>query len=407
VTVTIDVEPRATAAPPPPPPPVEPPPLGSRPQPQARPTDRPGPLRIAGGRTLPPLLFVTNRAALEPNLGREETGRLLTALRERHEVLDTLPGGPLSSQPQAEAVRGRLANLPDVRGVVLLGGYDVVPSRRLDVLPPSLRQRVRANGYQDLDDFIVWSDAAYGERGGDRTPLPVSRIPDGKSSQLMFAAIQAANRSFGGRRAGVRNVERPFAAEVFNALPGAGNLLVSGPTVYNQNLRPDLAADRLYLMLHGSAQDATRFWGEGTPGGLEAMNMSTVPAACGPVVFAGCCWGALTVRTLARYAVAGAPLEPRSADSSLALRFLLAGATAFVGCTGAHYSPVDPPYRSAGGPMHTAFWRHYNAGIAPAQALFNAKLDYLRDLPHGQTEVAGQAIELKTLQQFTCLGLGW
>jgi beta-lactamase superfamily II metal-dependent hydrolase len=413
VTVVIEVEPRALMATPTAPlaapsPPVTAPALsGPSPRPPVRPTDRPARLQIAGGRSLPPLLFVTNRAALEANLGQEETGQLLTALRERHKVLDTLPTGLPSSEPEVDAVRQRLANLPDIHGVVLLGGYDVVPSRRLDVLSPSLRQRARTDGFQDLDDFIVWSDTKYGERGAGQAPLPVSRIPDGKSSQLMFAAIQAANRSFSGRRAGIRNVARPFADGVFNALAGAGNLLISEPTVYTQNPPLDLAGDRLYIMLHGEATDATRFRGEGTSGGLEAMNLGNVPAVCGPVVFAGCCWGALTVRTMARYAVPGQPLGPRSADSSLALRFLLAGATAFIGCTGSHYSPVDPPYQSAGGPMHTAFWRHYDAGIAPAQALFNAKLDYLRGFPHGQSSAAEQAIELKTLQQFTCLGLGW
>lgn len=409
VTVVIDVEPRAPGITPvqstPPAGPPAPAPAG--PEASPRRPDRPAQLQIAGGRALPPLLFVTNRAALEANVGREETGRLLAALRGHHEVLDTLPAGLLSSQAQADAVRGRLAQLPNFRGVVLLGGYDVVPSRRLDVLFPSLRQRVRTSGYRDLDDFIVWSDAAYGERGAGQSPVPVSRIPDGKSSQLMFAAIQAGNRSFGGRRAGIRNVERPFADGVFNAMAGAGALLVSEPTVYNQNPPLDLAGDRLYIMLHGEEVDATRFRGERTPGGLEAMNLGNVPAVCGPVVFAGCCWGALTVRTMARYAVPAQPLGPRSADSSLALRFLMGGATAFIGCTGSHYSPVDPPYQSAGGPMHTAFWQHYDAGIAPAQALYNAKLDYLRGFPHGQTSDAGLAIELKTLQQFTCLGLGW
>jgi beta-lactamase superfamily II metal-dependent hydrolase len=407
VTVTIDVEPRPLAVTPARPPSLPPKPPLPRPALPVRPAERAAPLRIAGGRALPPLFFVTNRTALEDNLGREETSRLLSALRERHEVLDTLPNSLLSSQPQIDAVRGKLANLPDVRGVVLLGGYDVVPSRRLDVLPPSLRQRVRASSFQDLDDFIVWSDAAYGERGAGWPPLPVSRIPDGNSSHLMFAAVQAANRSFGGRRAGIRNVERPFANVIFNALAGNGNLLVSGPTIYNQSPQLDLASDRLYIMLHGDFSDATRFRGERTVGGLEAMNLGNVPAACGAVVFAGCCWGALIVATMARYAVPGQPIGPRSADSSLALRFLLGGATAFIGSTGAHYSPVDHPYQSASGPMHAAFWRHYDAGIAPAQALQNAKFDYLRDFPHGQTDAASQAIELKTLQQFTCLGLGW
>jgi hypothetical protein len=57
--------------------------------------------------------------------------------------------------------------------------------------------------------------------------------------------------------------------------------------------------------------------------------------------------------------------------------------------------------------MHTAFWKHCAEGKTPAEALLGAKLDYLQGIPHGQSSPNGQAIELKILRQFTCLGLGW
>lgn len=57
--------------------------------------------------------------------------------------------------------------------------------------------------------------------------------------------------------------------------------------------------------------------------------------------------------------------------------------------------------------MHAAFWKRYNAGEAPAKALFEAKLEFLKGFPHGQSAPIGQAIELKIFKQFTCLGLGW
>ena len=90
-----------------------------------------------------------------------------------------------------------------------------------------------------------------------------------------------------------------------------------------------------------------------------------------------------------------------------ALRFLEAGATAFVGCTGAHYSPREKPYHYFGGPMHEAFWRGLGTGQAPAEALLAAKAEYVRDFPHGMRSEAQHAIEYKTLHQYTCLGLGW
>lgn len=112
---------------------------------------------------------MTNRAALAANVGVAEADHLLTALRQSYLLLDMLPASRSSSQAHFDAVRAKLAGLPDVRGVVLIGGYDVVPSQRLDVLPPSLRASVRAmraNGYVEHDDFLVWSDFTYGQRTG-------------------------------------------------------------------------------------------------------------------------------------------------------------------------------------------------------------------------------------------------
>jgi hypothetical protein len=57
--------------------------------------------------------------------------------------------------------------------------------------------------------------------------------------------------------------------------------------------------------------------------------------------------------------------------------------------------------------MHSAFWRHYLDGKAPARALFDAKIEYVGGMPHKQSGVSAQAIEYKILRQYTCLGLGW
>jgi len=46
-------------------------------------------------------------------------------------------------------------------------------------------------------------------------------------------------------------------------------------------------------------------------------------------------------------------------------------------------------------------------GFPPASALWKAKIQYLKDMPHGLTDPIGIAAELKILRQYTCLGLGW
>lgn len=90
----------------------------------------------------------------------------------------------------------------------------------------------------------------------------------------------------------------------------------------------------------------------------------------------------------------------------MALGFLKSGARAFVGCTGAHYSPGEGE-DYFGAPMHKAFWTRVKAGDAPALALFNARKAYLAALPHGLSQPYHIAIERKIYRQFTSLGLAW
>ena len=127
-------------------------------------------------------------------------------------------------------------------------------------------------------------------------------------------------------------------------------------------------------------------------------------------MFAGCCWGALTVRTKAKDYRPGAPLEVLGPEQSIALAFLKRGARAFVGCTGAHYSPdavAQGRTSYFGGPMHHHFWARIRENMLPAEALFNAKKDYIGGMPHGRTKAVEQAVEYKILRGFTCLGVGW
>ncbi|HET6669358.1 MAG TPA: MBL fold metallo-hydrolase [Pyrinomonadaceae bacterium] len=363
--------------------------------------------RIAGGRQLPELLFVTNRETLAANIGATECARVLASIRSsQQQLLDNLPPN-LSVGSAAELVRRRLAQRPNVKGVVLVGGYDVVPALSLKCLTADLERRLAAN--DDPDGFVVWSDDIYGVRGSSgRLELPVSRIPDGKSAQLVSAALQAARGQVAAARAGVRNVARPFADQVFRVLPGTGNLHISKPATFNQQTPSlDLKSERVYFMLHGDYIDSSRFWGEGTANHTEAVNISNVPQQFKGVVFTGCCWGGLTVDTPAGRVTPGRPFGQKTVGSSIALSFLAQGALAFIGCTGAHYSPLESPYNYFGGPMHTSFWRHYNAGAAPALALFNAKSEYHRGIPHGRSGATSMAIENKILRQYTCLGLGW
>lgn len=366
-------------------------------------------MQVGGGRTLPKLLFVTNQSKLVANIGTQEAADVLRSVAAAGAVL-YLPDGISTAAMAASHVRSTLAS-KQFEGVVILGGYDVVPADRLDVLDPATRAAIVAAGYsgQDADDFIVWNDDLYADVDGDRLPeLPLSRIPDARSANLVRAALGAIAFSVGSRF-GVRNLHREFAAEVFDELvPGQGDLNVSEP--FSPSDVTGGVTDRaVYLMLHGSARDASQFWGERRSGAaIEAIAVENISSSApGAVIYTGCCWGSLAMSPTAALAKATTPLRPRNAQDSIAMAFLNAGALAFVGCTGSHYSPIAPPFDYFGGPMHVAFWKELRKGHPPAKALFLAKESYASRIPHGRNDIFSRAVELKILRQYACLGLGW
>jgi hypothetical protein len=306
---------------------------------------------------------------------------------------------------QAFAEIGRTGR--DARGIVLLGDYDVLPAQIYDVLPPDLRPRVATRN--DPDQFVVWSDQRYGDLDGDGLgEVPVSRVPDCASAAFIAHALAADSHRPTLGKFGSRNAARPFAEGVFRGIAGNGRLLVSGPQAWSDIGNGGIPSGGTYFMLHGSDVDGSRFWGEDEGGSVEAVNLDNLGAAlAGAVALAGCCWGALTVEEIAARAASHWDVTPRTPKTSIALRMLELGALAFVGCTGAHYSPLSPPFGYFGAPIHESFWRAVASGAAPAQALFDAKKTYIRDMPHGLQTPAEWAIEYKVLRQFTCLGLGW
>jgi hypothetical protein len=223
----------------------------------------------------------------------------------------------------------------------------------------------------------------------------------------MFAAVQALRPTTSLESFCVRNVARPFAQGIYNEIEATGTIYVSEPTTYDQLQAADLAAERSYFMLHGADHDTSLFWGESAAGPPAAMSVSKVPNQYRGIVLTGCCWGALVASKTARQAAANELVSSRNPNSSIALRYLQAGALAFVGCTGSHYSPTVAPYNYFGGPLHRAFWEFVRDGRGPAEALLGAKLSFVRGMPHGRRMPFDVAVELKIFRQFTCLGIGW
>lgn len=356
---------------------------------------------IAGGRTLPKLLFVTNKNQLAANVGQTEAADILSRIGTAGgSIIDDI--SEKAATDASERVRAFLQTNSSTKGVVIIGGYDVIPPQLLDCLPTDLRNSLPKD-VADADSFRVWSDDVYGDVDGDGIPeLPVSRIPDGRSSQLMLAALNSRPSRHNGSRFGLRNVERPAADDVFAIMAGNASMLQSEPIDLDNSPSFKLDADNAYMWLHGAFWDATTFWGQDEKSGnlLDAFTQKIPSASCANVVLAAACWGGLTVDTPAGRLQPDAPIAPVVPESSIALTFLLNGSVAFVGCTGSHYSPT-------GAPLHMAFWKAIQSGMGPAAALLQAKQDFIRGMPHGNQGPALLAVEYKTYTEFTCLGIGW
>jgi beta-lactamase superfamily II metal-dependent hydrolase len=353
---------------------------------------------LGGGRTLPTLMFVTDPERLKQNIG-EDADRALAIIQDAGHSVITDAGVSL-----IDATRRALAS-KQPKGVVLLGGYDVVPSQRVDVLGPDLRRRISAGLIgRDRDGFVVWSDDVYGDRDADGFPeLPVSRIPDARLGSFFLSMLTNGSAGPAGKF-GVRNRERPFAEVIYATIPGDGPIQVSAPQAPEAGQRQLAGRQKVYFMLHGDYRDSTTFWGEDDTGATPAFDVGSIPASGIGVAFSGCCWGALTVSEPA-FLSSDRP-TPKMLERSIALSVLKAGACAFVGVTGVHYSPSQEG-DFFGGPLHAAFWREIDAGNRPSQALFNARRTYLSQIPHNRTALWNLAVERKLYKEFTCLGLGW
>ncbi|MEG3151033.1 hypothetical protein U1769_14160 [Sphingomonas sp. ZT3P38] len=346
---------------------------------------------------MPKLLFATSLVRLRESIG-DKADEAAELIRSGGATLLDFAPDKVSPAAVAAAAAG-------YEGLVLVGGYNVLPALRLDVLAPAIRTAIGHGG--DPDDFLVWSDEPYADVNGNGLPdLPVTRIPDGGSGDLLMTQLTGTLAKSRFRRFGLRNSARPFADLVFTGIPGPEQILASAPTTSATLPVEQLDAAHLYMVLHGSSSDLASYWGESASGTIEALNCAQIGPIVGGVVFAASCYGALTVEERAHEI--GDTEQPTivAPAHSIALTFLAQGASSFVGCTGAHYSPAGAHISFGSHILHKAFWNSVCAGAPPARALFDAKVAFITAMPLTM-DPGLTAVALKTWRQFNCLGLGW
>ncbi|MFL5759566.1 MAG: hypothetical protein ACJ789_07505 [Thermomicrobiales bacterium] len=384
-------------------------------------------LILAGGRDIDPLLFVTSEKT--HNLIEDSGLALELSIRKPHELVRfTDTDKPEDAAKEFWERAPREPERSKFAGVVLIGGYEHVPSQVV------FAGKSKTFMDHDPDRLFVWNDDVYGDKDGAGLPeLPVSRIPLVKVDDLVNGddlrrALRARRMSAVGRRADWRKIRASgflFPEVIHSEVPGRGSALASPP---HGTFTPDnMTADRIYIALHGDSAQPSVFMNDDLNDDVRVFLQRDIPSADGvidgAVVFAACCWGALTANTPAEKPGLTHSLPKSFAthpkDQSIALTFIANGARAFVGFTAHHWVPDQAPYEYFGSPLHGMFWVNVNhLNMPPARALFRAKAEYSlfikgrhmappADPKRTWLQDAAYDLELKTLWSATCLGLGW
>ncbi|MFC5598705.1 hypothetical protein [Deinococcus cellulosilyticus] len=361
---------------------------------------------LANGRQLPHLLFVTSKARLQNRIGADGMAQVVQMIAAAGQELLDVQGSDYQSC--SGEILAALQNHPGLyQGVVLIGGHMVVPFARVDTFDHTGVQDPDGQRKSDIDHFIVWSDDVYADPDG-KGPLglPVSRIPDGKSSELVLKALATPDTQMTQIPFGIYNMHRPFAHKVFKLIDPNAQLEASGPIFHSQIPYDRFQAQRVYIMLHGTDFDGKLYLGEMTDGSQKkTVALMNIQGSAGQVVFTGCCWGSLLSGKKARV---DSPIIDRTPDELIGLKFLMEGARAFVGCSGTHYSSDRADVFDFAIPIHHYFWTYFQQGEVPAVALFRAKQKYQQEfVEQFRFDPMRRNIYRKCMWQYSCLGLGW
>ncbi len=369
------------------------------------------------------LFYVTSTAAMKlfkDQHGQDFETRLVAILGDR---LFYIPDSPRTARDAVRELPSVLRRHGSIEGVVILGDYSTVPSRRIECTDPALLQNLYAslaNPSNDVDAWWVWNDDLYGDRSGNLLPeLPVSRLPVIPENFGAPFAPPARPSAFG-----LRASEFPFADTIYKALLDPPKVMEQSPPLANDGPSSateewegptldasQLATDWVYLVLHGlSGADMQLTGTSGQNWVPVAVDGSVVGGSheSPAVVFGGICWGALVADPIARYGGLGSTVVSRLVANSFPLKFINHGTNAFVGFTALHHVP-DAPVTDLilGAPIHRMFWENVTQhDMAPAEALFQAKVAFIQDRLEDIDSLA-QAEEMKAFWSATCIGFGW
>ena len=302
-----------------------------------------------------------------------------------------------------------------IGALLIVGGPQVVPFHTLP------------NPTDDLD-MDVPSDNPYATRDENYfiPEWPVGRLPGGAGDDpsLLLDALQAIAAShtpqtprrtawwrrlanwLGGLFHSNRKVDLPgfgFSAEVwrkasmavYRPMDATAPLQTSPPVDVERSQPPTLRGKLGYFNLHGLA-DTAEWYGQRDP--LNGSGGPDYPVAlrvqdirnggqAPEIVFSEACYGA--------------HILDKTAENSLALRFLAAGSRAVIGSTVMSYGSIGTPLNAAD-LLGASFWKFVQEGSPAGEALKRAKIALARTMHRRQGYLDGE--DQKTLISFVLYG---
>jgi hypothetical protein len=308
------------------------------------------------------LLIVTSVSRLTNRFGESGYARIETEIdRLNGQILDVSSDDFNVIDRQIEAI-----GIQNIDIILIVGGHDIVPFSEL----PNL-----------ADSDTLYTDDVYGDFDHDVNTVidkPVARIPDGNDLDLVLTQFGTTGTT-DTNNFSLANNARPWAATIANMF--GSNILWSLPTLHNLINAASVPARIDYFMLHGSRDDTTTWWGEGSNPLPQAFRVYLANSR--GTVFSGCCYGAYVI--------------DKNPANSISLAFLKSGARCFIGCTGIHYSgPTQAALTTLGGRFHSLFFTTFLAGDTQLDAFYQAKRQYATE--------AATAEQDKVMHEFVYFG---
>lgn len=305
-----------------------------------------------------------------------------------------------------------------IAAVLIVGGSEVVPFHHLPNPTDDMDALIASdNPYATLDANYFVQDWPVGRLPGEAGPdagLLLEQIRQitrahhkanqgkGRSNVSDFwkrVSVFMAARAFQKRKGNfgyTAAVWQRSSVAVFRPIGEAQTLLASPPQSSGSLQRGKLNGTSLgYYNLHG-LEDAPEWYGQRdttdpTPG-------PDYPVAITPRDISGKNHSPQIVFSEACY---GAHVEGKTADQSIALKFLSQGTEALVGSSAAAYGSVTLPLIGAD-LLGNFFWKNLKAGNPVGAALMQAKVDLVKEMMHRQGFLDGE--DQKTLLSFILYG---